>query len=125
MPQPKIKVFWDLGESCCMFKYVLKFYSCHLIHLGTCPPPPSYDGSPWDLLKAIRLFTFRFGVVSSFKAYGDRNVLPRSYAGSLQAAMTSMGITVVDCSLVQEYNRDTLARTLAGIPYLLLPITLD
>ncbi|KAF5357805.1 hypothetical protein D9756_001861 [Leucocoprinus leucothites] len=93
MPQPKIKVFWDL-ESC--------------------PPPHAYDGSPWDLVKAIRLFTLRFGVVTSFKAYWDLSRPSTTNTEALKAVMPSMGINFVDCSLVKEYDRDALSRTLSA-----------
>lgn len=82
----------------------------------SCPPPTSYPGSPWDLLKAIRLFTSRFGIVTTIKAYwgGSDATIPEANTGPLRAAMHSMGIGLVDCSLVREYSRDALPRTLAG-----------
>ena len=82
----------------------------------SCPPPQSYDGSPWDLLKAIRLFTVRFGVVNSFRAYWDLGRCLSTSTESLKAVMPSMGINLVECSLVKEYDRDALSRTLAGEP---------
>ncbi|KAF7777495.1 hypothetical protein Agabi119p4_3567 [Agaricus bisporus var. burnettii] len=93
-PQPRIKMFWDL-ESC--------------------PPPTSYPGSAWDLFKAIRLFAHRYGIITSIKAYWDG--VDSSNSGEstdpLRAAMPSMGVGLVDCSLVKEYSKDALSRTLA------------
>ncbi|KAF9451191.1 hypothetical protein P691DRAFT_808368 [Macrolepiota fuliginosa MF-IS2] len=93
MVQSKIKVFWDLE---------------------TCPPPTAHLISPWDLLENIRTFTSGLGVVTSIKAYWDGNKEkdPGSNATSLRTAIPSMGISFIDCSLVQEYSEDALARTL-------------
>ncbi|KAF9440616.1 hypothetical protein P691DRAFT_767501 [Macrolepiota fuliginosa MF-IS2] len=95
MVQPRIKVFWDLE---------------------TCPPPTAHLISPLDLLESIRVFTSGLGVVTSIKAYWDRNNAKdsTSNATSLRTAMPSMGISLTDCSSVQEYSEDALARTLTG-----------
>jgi len=88
MSQPRVRVFWDLE---------------------TCPPPTSH--APWEVLRDLRLFTSRFGVANSFKAYWDKNN-SNNAADPLRAAMPSMGVNLVDCSLVQGYNEDALTRML-------------
>lgn len=82
----------------------------------SCPPPSSYPGSSWDLFKAIRLFALRFGIITNIKAYWDGADSSSSAESTvrLRAAMPSMGIGLVDCSSVKEYNADALSRTLAG-----------
>ncbi|KAF5357946.1 hypothetical protein D9756_001859 [Leucocoprinus leucothites] len=95
MPQPKVKVFWDLE---------------------TCPPPTSSYTSPWEILKDFRLFTSHFGAATTTKAYYNSN---KPFNGrndpsmeSFRAALPSMGVSLVDCSSVQGYSKVTPTKML-------------
>ncbi|KAF9448350.1 hypothetical protein P691DRAFT_800919 [Macrolepiota fuliginosa MF-IS2] len=92
MHQPKIKVFWDLVS---------------------CPPPAVY-ASPWEVLKDVRLFTSNFGVVTSIKAYWDRNKAQHADARAeiFRDTMPSVGVNLVDCSTMQGYAGDALTKML-------------
>ncbi|KXN82519.1 hypothetical protein AN958_02370 [Leucoagaricus sp. SymC.cos] len=98
MPQPKIRVFWDLE---------------------TCPPPTSSYTSPWEILKDVRLFTGHFGIVTSIRAYWDSKKTRRGTDNSINTesfrdAIPSMGVHAVDCSLAQGYSGDALTRLLTA-----------
>ncbi|KAF9448348.1 hypothetical protein P691DRAFT_50701 [Macrolepiota fuliginosa MF-IS2] len=94
MPQPRIRVFWDLD---------------------TCPPP-TLQASPWEVLEDVRIFTSSFGVVTNIRAYWDKNKDHSQLTNSadpLRSAMLSKGMSLVDCSMILGYTKDTLTRTLA------------
>jgi len=77
--------------------------------IATCP----VSGSVGETLKDIRAFTRKFGVVTSIKAYWDRNK-PRPAEDALYAVMPSMGVNLVDCSSIQGYTNDALIKMLSG-----------
>jgi len=110
MPQTKIKIFWDLSAYSNQILVDLIFsrnFSSSVI--ATCP----VSGSAGETLKDIRAFTCKFGVVTSIKAYWDRNQL-RPAEDALYAVMPSMGVNLVDCSSIQGYTNDGLIKMLSG-----------
>jgi hypothetical protein len=73
---------------------------------------PSY-ASLGEVLKNIRLFTSNFGNVTNIRAYWDKNKT-RLADDPLRDAMPSMGVNLVDCSSMQGYTNDALAKMLSG-----------
>jgi len=69
--------------------------------------------SAGEALKDIRTFTRKFGVVTSIKAYWDRNKR-RPAEDALYAVMPSMGVNLVDSSSIQGYTNDALIKMLSG-----------
>lgn len=114
MPQPKIKVFWDLGVYSVTIHAITTLIA--LSSPASCPPPPIYE-SPWEVLQDVRLFTRNFGSVTSIKAYWDRNKAQHADANAdpFRAATPSMGVNLIDCSTMQGYTGDALTKMLTGM----------
>ncbi|KXN82520.1 hypothetical protein AN958_02371 [Leucoagaricus sp. SymC.cos] len=91
MSPSRIKVFWDLT---------------------TCPIPTNLV-SLAKVLKDIRQFSNQFGIITSMKAYWDRD-MSKLADSSLITAMPSLGITPVDCSSMQGHTNEALAKWLSA-----------
>lgn len=115
MLQPKIKIFWDLSAYNNQKFGPNSWFSNRNFSssvIATCPVPSPHK-SVVETLKDVRVFTSNFGVVTSIKAYWDRNKLQPA-DDTLYAAMPSMGINLVDCSTMQGYTDDALTKMLSG-----------